>query len=601
VVLLTGTGDEFVGPRTDVAEGQFGGMSERCSGANSPSAILAGVADAREMQNALLDIAVPVVCAVNGPVLRHCEPALCADVIVASEDASFEDSAHFALQGLVSGDGTAIISAMLMGVNRARSFLLTGEVIDAAEALRLGMVTEVLPKDQVFERAHEMARKLATKSDAALRNVRALLTYAIKKQVLELATLGFQLETTAMFVSREGRAPALRERDNCRHPAGSEIAAIGLVAEGGGALTSNAILYRSLLMRGLVIGPKVNFGSLLAAMAVGQRRPVIDSVFLLEEYKPYTAIPRAALTLARSLSALSDCLISVTLVQILPSPSTSSPAAPDRLGRSAGEVRGLEQHEPDRVSAATTLRAGAARLRDVLGAARALVDRVLGHLAGHPHAQANEHDDRLLARCVGRHRDRLHEPTEEQWWVGRDDAGAALPRCPLLGLPQPLLGVVLGRHFAKKQGLGRIVEGSVCPTADAPIDAKSGTAGKDGTPELVEVGYPQDVRHDDRGHRKKRTRRRLQLQLLGHLPGEDRREVLDPHVIEPLEHCRRGQIVPQRATIAHPDGEQEPVGLFDGTMQYHPMCAEAAESFRVSDRGPRAVEILDGEVDCQHQ
>jgi 6-oxocamphor hydrolase len=77
VVLLTGTGDEFVGPRADVAEGQFSGMSERFSGANvpSPSAILAGVADAREMQNALLDIAVPVVCAVNGPVLRHCEPS----------------------------------------------------------------------------------------------------------------------------------------------------------------------------------------------------------------------------------------------------------------------------------------------------------------------------------------------------------------------------------------------------------------------------------------------------------------------------------------------------------------------------------------------
>jgi enoyl-CoA hydratase/isomerase-like protein len=206
----------------------------------------------------------------------------------------------------VPGDGTAIISAMLMGVNRARSFLLTGEVIDAAEALRLGMVAEVLPKDQVVERAHEIARKLATTSDAALRNVRALLTYPIKKQLLELATLGFQLETTAMFVSRERRAPALRERDNCRHPADGEIAAIGFVAEGGGALTSNASLYRSVLMRGLVIGPNVNFEALLAPMAVGQRRPVIDSVFLLEEYKPHTAISRAALTLARSLRSARD-------------------------------------------------------------------------------------------------------------------------------------------------------------------------------------------------------------------------------------------------------------------------------------------------------
>jgi enoyl-CoA hydratase/carnithine racemase len=198
VVVLTGAGREYVGPRANVPEGQIANMTQKAMGSSpDPKFFVTGCANARDMQNALLDIAVPVVCAVNGPVLRHCELALWADVVLASEDASFEDSAHFDLQGLVPGDGMHIIATMLMGINRARYFLLTGEVIDAREALRLGLVGEVHPKERVLARAHELARKFAQKSDFALRHTRALLTHPIKKQVLELASLGLMMESMA--------------------------------------------------------------------------------------------------------------------------------------------------------------------------------------------------------------------------------------------------------------------------------------------------------------------------------------------------------------------------------------------------------------------
>jgi enoyl-CoA hydratase/carnithine racemase len=205
VVVMAGTGHEYVGPRADDPGTRFEEQALRLTGSKQipPQALIEAYRNTREMQNALLDISVPVVGAVNGPVLRHCELALWSDVIVASEDASFEDSAHFELQGMVPGDGMQIVATMLMGVNRARSFLLTGEVIDAEEAKRLGMVAEVRPKDEVLDRAREIARQIAKKPDGALIQTRALITHPIKKQVLELSMLGLQMAGLANLAQRQ--------------------------------------------------------------------------------------------------------------------------------------------------------------------------------------------------------------------------------------------------------------------------------------------------------------------------------------------------------------------------------------------------------------
>src|SRR6516225_1964248 len=150
VVIIAGTGEEFLGPRASEPSGRTvsqGGIADDARMWERDA-----FSDAREMTNAILDIAVPVVCAINGPVRRHCETALMSDLIIASDTASFEDSAHFELQDLVPGDGIHVIATMLMGINRARSFMLTGDPINAQEALRIGMVAEVLPKEEVLGR-----------------------------------------------------------------------------------------------------------------------------------------------------------------------------------------------------------------------------------------------------------------------------------------------------------------------------------------------------------------------------------------------------------------------------------------------------------------
>jgi enoyl-CoA hydratase/carnithine racemase len=194
VVIIAGAGDEFIGPRAD--EVNMSSFVEASGGGHDAIFYEREGGLAREMLQSLLEIPVPVVCAVNGPVLRHCELALMADVIVCSETASFEDSAHFKLQDLVPGDGIFEIAVMLMGINRARAFVLTGDPIPADEALRLGLVAKVLPRQEVLPRARQIAMEMAAKPDVVLRYTRSMMVQPIRERML--ADLGRSMAYEAL-------------------------------------------------------------------------------------------------------------------------------------------------------------------------------------------------------------------------------------------------------------------------------------------------------------------------------------------------------------------------------------------------------------------
>jgi enoyl-CoA hydratase/carnithine racemase len=171
VVIMTGTGAEFSGPPAD------------------PSAVPTGAAvweglrrDAILMAKSLLDIPVPVICCLNGPAYRHSEIALLGDIVLAADDALVQDSAHF-INGLVPGDGANIVFPYLLGFNRGRSFLLRGEKIHADELLRLGVVSEVHPRDQLLGRAREVAAELGRQSDPVLRYSREVITAPLREQL----------------------------------------------------------------------------------------------------------------------------------------------------------------------------------------------------------------------------------------------------------------------------------------------------------------------------------------------------------------------------------------------------------------------------------
>ena len=133
LVILTGTGDEFSGPRLDPDNAAF------FHGAKlTPSGLHSIHWNARRLVKALLDIEVPMIAVVNGPAKRHADLALMCDIVLAADDATFEDTAHFHHGSIVPGDGINVILTMLMGLNRARYLMLTGQVLTAKDAKDMG-------------------------------------------------------------------------------------------------------------------------------------------------------------------------------------------------------------------------------------------------------------------------------------------------------------------------------------------------------------------------------------------------------------------------------------------------------------------------------
>lgn len=195
VVILTGTGDAFI----DMEEGGAAPLAEGRANAELWDRI---IWEGNRLVNEYLDIEVPVIAAVNGRAIAHSELAVLADVVLAADDAYFQDAPHFP-GGLVPGDSMQVVWPMLLGPNRGRYFLLTGQKLSAAEALELGVVGEVLPRDGLMDRARELAADLATRNPVLLRNTRHVLTRPIKRAMADDLHIGLALEGIASISGRQ--------------------------------------------------------------------------------------------------------------------------------------------------------------------------------------------------------------------------------------------------------------------------------------------------------------------------------------------------------------------------------------------------------------
>ena len=193
VVILTGTGAEFSGPVPDAS------TNRRYHHQTADEWGELGW-EAHRLHANLLAIDVPMISAVNGPAARHAELPVMCDIVLASEDATFQDSAHF-VGGLVPGDGVHVVFPMVMGLNRGRYFLLTGQVLNAAQALEAGLVNEVLPRAELLPRAWELARKIMQQPELNRRYARILLTEHLRRRMSELLPYGLALE--GLCITRE--------------------------------------------------------------------------------------------------------------------------------------------------------------------------------------------------------------------------------------------------------------------------------------------------------------------------------------------------------------------------------------------------------------
>lgn len=146
---------------------------------------------------ALLNLEIPVIGAINGPFFIHQELALVNDLVICSESTTMADG-HYTGMGIVPGDGVQTLFRELMGTNRAKWFLLTGERIDAKEMLSLGLVGEIVPDNKLLDRAWELARSVFMKRSRSHRRMtRALLVQPWREKLIRELPMGMAMECWA--------------------------------------------------------------------------------------------------------------------------------------------------------------------------------------------------------------------------------------------------------------------------------------------------------------------------------------------------------------------------------------------------------------------
>jgi len=138
---------------------------------------------------AMFNLEVPTIAAINGHAIgAGLDLACTCDLRIASEQAKFAES--FVKLGLISGDGGAWLLPRIVGLSRAAELALTGDTIDAEAALAIGLVSRVVPAEQLLPTAQALAARIAKNPAHGLRLTKRLLREAQHSRletVLELA------------------------------------------------------------------------------------------------------------------------------------------------------------------------------------------------------------------------------------------------------------------------------------------------------------------------------------------------------------------------------------------------------------------------------
>jgi enoyl-CoA hydratase/carnithine racemase len=183
------------------------------AGPERPTEQLAASPRLTPAADALLHTDVPVVAAVNGAAVGWgMELALMADIRVASERARFGEL--FVLRGLVSDAPGLGRLAQLVGRERAAELLFTGEIIDAARALQIGLVSRVVAHEDLLDAATELAGRIAANPPLAVQALKNGLRRALDPDWHEVGAW-VSSELARLFQTddhREGVASFLEKR-----------------------------------------------------------------------------------------------------------------------------------------------------------------------------------------------------------------------------------------------------------------------------------------------------------------------------------------------------------------------------------------------------
>jgi enoyl-CoA hydratase len=203
VILLTGAGRAF---------SAGGDIDHIARNAAQPELFDHEVEQARAIIMTLVDIDKPVICRMNGHAVGlGATLALFCDIIYADERAKIGDP-HVGL-GLVAGDGGAIIWPALIGLARAKEYLLTGDLLTAARAAEIGLINRALPGEELDAAVAGLCDKLLAGAQSAIRWTKRLTNVELKRVTEAVLPLGLDYERQSVRTAdhREGVA-ALREK-----------------------------------------------------------------------------------------------------------------------------------------------------------------------------------------------------------------------------------------------------------------------------------------------------------------------------------------------------------------------------------------------------
>jgi 2-(1,2-epoxy-1,2-dihydrophenyl)acetyl-CoA isomerase len=190
-VILTGAGTSFsaggnvkqIRDRTGMVPGR-NPMETRHSYKNN----------IQKISRSLYQVEVPTIAAINGPAIgAGMDFAMMCDMRIASERAIFAES--FVKLGIIPGGPGSWILPRLVGAAKAAQLSFTGETFDAAEALRIGLVTEVVAHDDLMSTAQNLAAKIAQNPIHAVRFTKRLMREG------EHAQMESMMELSAAFQS----------------------------------------------------------------------------------------------------------------------------------------------------------------------------------------------------------------------------------------------------------------------------------------------------------------------------------------------------------------------------------------------------------------
>lgn len=204
--VITGAGRGFC------SGGDFG--SDRAL-RQPPKTGLSMMQEARRIVDNLLDCEKPIVAAVNGAAVGlGATVALLCDVVIASRNARFGDT-HVKM-GITAGDGGAVIWPLLVGVNRAKQLLMTGDLLSADEAYALGLVNQVVDEGQALPAGLAFASRLAAGAPYAVQSTKVSVNKLIK--ALSNLVLPTSLALEELSMTKQDHGEAVRAFQEKREP-----------------------------------------------------------------------------------------------------------------------------------------------------------------------------------------------------------------------------------------------------------------------------------------------------------------------------------------------------------------------------------------------